>query len=466
MSEFLIKAAQLILSLSILIVLHEMGHMIPAKLFKTRVEKFYLFFNPWLSVFRTKKVNGQRKISWFSKTSPKEWDEDPDSTEYGLGWLPLGGYVKIAGMIDESMDSEQMKQEPQPWEFRSKPAWQRLIIMIGGVTVNFILALFIYSMVLWVYGKEYLPAKEAKYGVHVADEAFTQPGMFQEGDRIISVGGEKVTTYAEASTRILIDGERTLKVDRNGAEETVHLPADFDQIVLSKNIKGRLFSPRFPVVIKTVESKTGASEANLLAGDSIVSINGEALPFFLDFRKRLDSLKNQTAKIGFYRNNERLEKEVNVSEKGTLGFVPMKPGDFLHFEVEKFGFFESIPAGISQGFNTLGNYVKSIGLLFTPEGAKQIGGFGAIGGMFPSTWDWETFWLNTAFISIILAFMNLLPIPALDGGHVMFLLWEIITRKPVPEKFLERAQMVGMMLLIGLLLYANGNDIIKAIFGG
>jgi len=440
--EFWIKAAQLILSLSILIVLHELGHFLPARWFGTRVEKFYLFFDAGFSLFKFKK----------------------GETEYGIGWIPLGGYVKISGMIDESMDKEQLEKPAEPWEFRAKPTWQRLIIMIGGVTVNFILALLIYIAVMWIWGKEYLPAENAVYGVHLADESIEGENLFMEGDLILDVDGIKPMTLSEAGSLILIEGHRDVHVRRDGEDKLISLPTDFDQTVLA-NVKGPLFEPLIPTCIHDVESGSGASVAKLMAGDSLVDINGNELKYFQHFTGELQNHKSSTIDLGFYRSGEYMTVSVEVSEAGTLGFHSKSPDSYLDYKVEKFGFFAAIPEGIDLGVSTLGKYVKSMGLLFSKEGAKQIGGFGSIGKIFPSEWNWRVFWLNTAFLSIILAFMNILPIPALDGGHVMFLIYEMIAGKPPSDKFLTRAQVIGMVLLLSLLLYANGMDIYRWIVG-
>ena len=440
--DFWIKAAQLILSLSILIVLHELGHFLPARWFGTRVEKFYLFFDAGFSLFKFKKGD----------------------TEYGIGWIPLGGYVKISGMIDESMDKEQLDKPAEPWEFRSKPTWQRLIIMIGGVTVNFILALLIYIAVMWVWGKEYLPVENAIYGVHLADESIEGENLFMEGDMILDINGNIPQTMGDISSLIVIDGNREVNLIRNGVKKHISLPSDFEQIVLA-NVRGPMFQALIPTRINDVMSSSGASEAGLQENDSLVEINGKSFPFFQHFTVELQNHKDTTIELGLYRGEEHMLVQVNVSEEGTLGFHTKMPSDLLVYKTEKFGFFESIPEGINLGVETLGKYVKSMGLLFSKEGAKQLGGFGSIGNIFPSEWNWQIFWLNTAFLSIILAFMNILPIPALDGGHVMFLIYEMIAGKAPSDKFLTRAQVVGMVLLLGLLLYANGMDIYRWIVG-
>jgi regulator of sigma E protease len=457
--EILIQAGQLILSLSILIVLHELGHFLPARWFGIKVEKFYLFFDPWFSLFKVKKGD----------------------TEYGIGWLPLGGYVKISGMIDESMDKEQLNQPPQPWEFRSKPAWQRLIVMIGGVTVNIILGFLIYIMILWVWGKDYIPIENAKYGIYVNEQSAMGEDGLQHGDKIISVGGQKPKTLEEANSIILIDGIRELEIERDGKTMNVSLPDDIEQTILNKGDR-MIFEIRVPFVIDSILEGKNAEEAGLKKGDSLVGVAGmpnvglyenesekrDSLmvtsPYFQDIVEVLKRCKDSKVTFLVMRNDELKRIKVEVDENGQVGVGNKDLKKLFEVKHESYGFFASIPAGISSGWGTLSSYVKSLGLLFTPAGAKNIGGFGSIGGLFSKEWDWLRFWSMTAFISIILAFMNILPIPALDGGHVMFLLYEMITGRAPGQRFMEIAQVIGMVFLLGLLLYANGNDIFKAIF--
>jgi len=432
----LTQALGLILSLSILVLLHEAGHFAFAKLFKTRVEKFYLFFNPWFSIFKFKK----------------------GETEYGVGWLPLGGYVKISGMIDESMDKEAMKLPPQPWEFRSKPAWQRLLIMTGGVLVNFLLALFIYSMILFAWGKEYLPVKNASFGFHFNDVALK--AGFQNGDKILKIDNQEVEKINDITKRILIDNARIVTIERNSQLIELSLPNDFTKQLLASNAKS-IADPRFPFIIYKLESGNPAEKAGLLEGDRIIKINGDTTPFYNDYIKVVESLKGKEVEVFFLRNGNTNSVKLTLTSDGKMGVYPKDPTSFFEIKKINYGFFESIPAGIGLGVETLGNYIKQFKLVFSKEGAKQIGGFGAIGGLFPKLWDWEQFWNMTALLSVILAFMNILPIPALDGGHVMFLLYEIIARRKPSEKFMEYAQIAGMVVLFGLLIFANGNDLLK-----
>ncbi len=433
--EILVKATQLILSLSILVILHEFGHFFFAKLFKTRVEKFYLFFNPWFSLFKFKKGD----------------------TEYGIGWLPLGGYVKISGMIDESMDKEQMKQPAQDFEFRAKPAWQRLLIMIGGVLVNVLLAFVIYIFVLFAWGEEYLPNANAKYGIMVTETA--KEIGFENGDKIISIDGNKVEKFRSINHDIVVEDAKIVKVNRNG--EIIDITISPESI--GKIIKDpRFISVRFPFVISSVGSKT-AKEAGLLADDKVIAFNGDKVEFYDEVREKLQENKNEDAEIIVLRNNKEINLTVPISENGTIGVGMQSLDKFFEYKITKFSFFEAIPAGINKAFSTIDSYIKQLKLLFNKEAKayESLGGFITIGNIFPGVWDWHAFWNLTAFLSIILAVMNILPIPALDGGHVMFLLYEIITGREPNEKFMEYAQIGGMALLIGLLLFANGNDIFK-----
>ncbi len=432
----LTQALGLILSLSILVLLHEAGHFAFAKLFKTRVEKFYLFFDPWFSLFKFKKGD----------------------TEYGIGWLPLGGYVKISGMIDESMDKEAMKLPAQPWEFRSKPAWQRLLIMTGGVIVNFLLAMFIYAMILFAWGSEYLPAKNAKFGLQFNEIALK--AGFQNGDKILKIDNVDVENVNDIPKRILIDAAKTVQLERNGELISVTLPADFTKQLLSSKIK-TFIEPRFPFVIEEVTAGSPAAEASLQKGDQIIAVNNDTTLFFNDFPATAAKYKGKEVEISFLRNNIEQKAKLTLSDEGKIGVATKLPSTYFETKKTEYSFLASIPAGISLGVETLGSYVKQMKLVFTKEGAKQVGGFGAIGGLFPTTWSWEVFWNMTALLSVILAFMNILPIPALDGGHVMFLLYEIISGRKPNDKFVEYAQIAGMVILFSLLLFANGNDIFK-----
>ena len=437
METFLVKALQLILSLSILVLVHEFGHFIFARIFKVRVEKFYLFFDPWFSIFKFK---------------PKNSD-----TEYGVGWLPLGGYCKISGMIDESMDKEAMAQPPKPYEFRSKPAGQRLMIMVAGVLFNFLLALFIYSMVLFTWGDTFLPLKNVKAGMDYS-ETFHNVG-FQDGDILLKADDTELERFGEDCFRRVLNAQ-TVTVLRGGVETVIPIPEDMAQRVM-RDKKG-FASYRFPMVVrelgKTESGESPAAVAGLQPGDSIVSINGIVTPSFYEVGEVLAQNKDKDVLVGFYR--------AGIPQTLTLhtDTASVSPFDMYQTVTRKYGFFESFPAGVMLGVNTLKGYVSDMKYVFTKEGASSLGGFGTIGSLFPAEWDWHSFWMKTAFLSIILAFMNILPIPALDGGHVMFLLYEVIARRKPSDKFLEYAQVTGMFLLFALLIYANGNDIFRFFF--
>ena len=443
METFLVKALQLILSLSILVLVHEFGHFIFARIFKVRVEKFYLFFDPWFSIFKFK---------------PKNSD-----TEYGIGWLPLGGYCKISGMIDESMDKEAMAQPPKPYEFRSKPAGQRLMIMVAGVLFNFLLALFIYSMVLFTWGDTFLPLKNVKAGMDYS-ETFHNVG-FRDGDILLKADDTELERFGEDCFRHVLNAQ-TVTVLRDGVETVIPIPEDMAQRVMRE--KKGFASYRFPMVVRELgETENGGSPAaiaGLQPGDSIVSINGIVTPSFYEVGEVLAQNKDQDVLVGFYRGGVPQTLTLHTDTAGKMGVYSVSPFDIYQTVTRKYGFFESFPAGVMLGVNTLKGYVSDMKYVFTKEGASSLGGFGTIGSLFPAEWDWQTFWMKTAFLSIILAFMNILPIPALDGGHVMFLLYEVIARRKPSDKFLEYAQITGMVLLFALLIYANGNDIFRFFF--
>ena len=441
METFLIRALQLILSLSILVLVHEFGHFIFARIFKVRVEKFYLFFDPWFSLFKFKPKNSE--------------------TEYGIGWLPLGGYCKISGMIDESMDKEAMAQPAKPYEFRSKPAGQRLMIMIAGVLFNFLLALFIYSMVLYTWGETYLPLKNMKHGMYYS-EAFQEVG-FRDGDILLKANNEELDRLDQSSFRKVVEASN-VTVLRDGVETVIPIPEDMMQRFMREG-KGFASPDRVPMVVKKLSEKDSpAATAGLQPGDSIVSINGQATPLFEDVAKMLDQNKGKDITLGFYRNGMEQSVVIQPDTAGKIGVYLMSKTDLYPTVTRTYGFFESFPAGVRLGINTLKGYVNEMKYVFTKEGASSLGGFGTIGSIFPTVWDWQVFWMQTAFLSIILAFMNILPIPALDGGHVMFLLYEVIARRKPSDKFLEYAQITGMFLLFALLIYANGNDIFRFFF--
>lgn len=428
--EALTQAAQLLLSLSILILLHEMGHFIPAKLFKTRVEKFYLFFDPWFSLFKVKK----------------------GETEYGIGWLPLGGYVKISGMIDESMDKEQMKLPPQPWEFRSKPAWQRLIIMVGGVTVNVILGVFIYAMVLFAWGKEYLPNENAVYGV-ACDSLALKIGL-QDGDKILSVDNEYVKSVNLVPAKIILDQATTIQVDRNGDKMEFNITSDDLGYMLGS--KKSFITPRFPAYVDSLIAGKPAAASGLKPGDRIIAVNNQPTLYFNEVQKNIFNNKDKEITLAVLRGSDTTEINCKVTPEGNIGFYPKSFDNFLTIKKETFGFAESFSEGVKEGWDKIEMQVKTFSVMFSVKGAhKSLGGFYSIAQAYDTGWDWQVFWTFTAFLSIALAFMNLLPIPALDGGHVMFLLYEMITGRKPNEKLMEYAQYAGMILLLALMIYAN-----------
>lgn len=441
MMVILIKAAQLFLSLSILIVLHELGHFIPAKLFGTRVEKFYLFFDIKFSLFK-------KKIG---------------DTVYGIGWLPLGGYVKISGMIDESMDKEQMAQPPQPWEFRSKPSWQRLIIMLGGVTVNFILGFVIYMMILFVWGTDYTTKDDIKYGFGVT-KTMEQYG-FQQGDKIVSVDGKPFSEVTDMTSYLLFRDINEIQVERASGEiENLTVPEDIGtQLFEAGDLPAMI--PRIPFVLDSITPDSPASKAGLLVTDKLVTVNGSEINYLSDLSYLLKNKSGTDIDLVIERNGENKVLNMTPNEDFTIGVVAkFTDPDYIKLNHKDYSFGESITKGASLGYWTIKDYLAQFKYIFTKKGAAQVGGFAAIGNMFPPTWNWKAFWAITAFLSIMLGVLNLLPIPALDGGHVMFLVYEMISGRKPGDKFMEYAQLVGFILLISLVLFANGNDIYKAIF--
>jgi regulator of sigma E protease len=433
-----VKAGQFILSFSILVILHELGHFIPAKKFGCRVEKFYLFFNPWFSL----------------------WKKQVGETEYGLGWIPLGGYVKISGMIDESMDKEQMKQPAQPWEFRSKPAWQRLIIMLGGVTVNVILALVIFIMITWVWGEEYMPPQNAKYGLAV-DSLGRSMGL-RDGDNIVKVDDDSVKNILRVSPQIITSEPKTITVIRDGQPIQLQIPSGLIK-ALNKS-KGEDFaSVRFPAFVEAFSKGSNAEAAGLKKGDRIIGLDSISTPYFQDFQKEVRKRKNEKVTVRVLRGSDSLSVPVQVNENGMIGFAPL--GDVkqlgMNTEVKNYNFIEAVPAGVRRSWETLTMYMTGLKQLFTGKADPKdsLGSVISIGNIFPGEWDWRSFWTLTAVFSIILAFMNVLPIPGLDGGHALFTIYEMITGHKPGEKFIEYSQMVGMILLLGLMAYAFGLDI-------
>lgn len=432
--------AQFALSLSLLIILHELGHFLPAKWFKTRVEKFYLFFDPWFSLFK-------KKIG---------------ETEYGIGWLPLGGYVKISGMVDESLDTESLKEPPKPWEFRSKTTWQRLIIMLGGVTVNFILGFLIFGLMLWQYGSEYLPTKELKYGLYV-DSLASEMGL-QNGDNIIAIGDKPFDKFNPGVIRseIAINNASTIDVIRNGTQQKINIDPKFTSILTSYDYKDAfLVSPRIPIQVGKVIEGSNAEKAGLKEDDVITQINDQPIQFFDEFAKAIRQYKGETINLTVQREGKSQSLNAAVTQEGTIGFQNYGIDYFFNFETEKYSLARALPMGVVQGWDFIMTQIKAFGQMFRGKikASDSLGGFATISKLFPNTWDWQIFWRNTAILSLILGFMNLLPIPALDGGHVMFLLFEMITGRKPSDKVLEYATIIGFVLVLGLVLFANGLDV-------
>ncbi len=452
MSEIWIQVSQFILALSLLIVLHELGHFVFARMFKTKVERFYLFFD---------------FLFPFSNILPFSlWKKKKGDTTYGIGWFPLGGYVKIAGMVDESMDTEQMKKEPEPWEFRSKKPWQRLLIMMGGIIVNVLLAFVIYAMILFTWGEQKLPMSELHSGIQVADSLGYELG-FEDGDKIVSINGKEIKYYNDLMAEMIY--AETVVVDRNGTLETLVFPVNFIEKLIDR--KGKmLFSLPLPPIVGEVLPESAAEEAGLQNEDKLVAINDIEVNNMQEFRSLLEERKSQEVNLAVMRNDELVNLTANVTDSGKLGFAFLIPQvdelgklGLYTLETREFGFFESFPAGVNLGMEKLNFYVQQFKLIFNPEtGAyKGVGGFDSIRKIYPQYWDWQHFWSVTAFLSLILAFMNFLPIPGLDGGYVLFILIEMISGRQVNEKVMEVATTIGLVFLLLLMLYANGMDVVR-----
>ncbi len=495
METVLIKAAQLVLALSILVFVHELGHFGFARLFKVRVNKFYLFFNPNFSIFRAKKINGKWQFRFFAKNLPdhvrqsvdefgiprtdkkgrpimepapiselddNDWRKHPETTEWGIGWVPLGGYCAIDGMADETTDASMLSAEVKPWEFRAKPAWQRMFIIAGGVLMNFITAAIIYAMMLYAWGESYIPTQEAYLGYDYCQTALNNG--FQNGDRILTINGETVENERDIVNKIVIEGKSNITVLRNNQEVAITLPDDFGEQIIAAN-DAKLTALRVPFVIEAIAPNTPAEMANMQPNDSIIGINGISLPAYSDIVTELNKHKGETITLDFMRADSLMHSSITLTEDGKIGVQIKDPTPYFKAKQIKYGFFQSFPAGIAKGWEGLVNYVKQFRLVFTKAGAQSVGGFVAIGNMFPATWNWSIFWSFTAFISIALAFMNFLPIPVLDGGYFLMLIYEMITGRKPNDRFMEIAANIGMFLLLALLIFANGNDIIKLIMG-
>ena len=483
----LIKIIQLILSLSILVIIHEFGHFIASRIFGVRVEKFYMFFDWKFSIFRCKKVNGRWKFKFFCKNEPEkyithekidpvtkkkdyeyekidlntlpedDWRRAEDSTEFGLGWVPLGGYCKIAGMIDESMDQAQMAQEPQPWEFRTKPAWQRLIIMIGGVFMNVVLAFLIYIGLIASYGEQYVSTTEVnKYGITV-DSLGYNLGL-RDGDKILAVNVNFIEDFSQIPMTMILEDTKSIEVERDGENIVVELPEDaVNQILKARSV---FIGMRMPFVVGGFSNGSYAEKAGVLANDQIIGINDVATPYFHDFKNEIVNHRDEDIDLMVVRDNDTVTVITHVGGDATIGVYAAQ---VLQVSTKEYTFWQSIPRGLKRTGKELSDYWKQLKLIVKPStGAyENLGGFITIGSIFPDSFIWEQFWRMTAFLSIILAVMNILPIPGLDGGHVLFLIWEVVTGRKPSDKFLERATTIGFIFLLLLLIYANGNDIIR-----
>jgi regulator of sigma E protease len=434
-----VKAGQFILSFSIIVVLHELGHFVPAKWFKCRVEKFYLFFNPWFSLVK-------KKIG---------------ETEYGLGWVPFGGYVKISGMIDESMDKDALKQAPQPWEFRSKPAWQRLIIMVGGVTVNLVLGFFIYAMMLWYWGDSYIPTNKLKYGI--AADSLAQSIGLRNGDQILGVDGKYIEKFRAIPLEVILKDAKSFQVERNGQKMNIAIPEDFaGNLIRYKDLS--FIDVRLPFDgLDSVVAGSAADKAGLRKGDKILAVNNVQTPYFSDFKEEIRKNRNKQVQFSVLRGTDTSVTQTLVPSDGIIGITATQNRDELEIKTNKYSFFESFPAGYKKSIETLESYWLQLKLIFSKKvkTSESLGSVISIGNMFPSTWDWQAFWSLTAFFSLVLALMNILPIPALDGGHALFTIYEMVTGRKPSDKFIEYAQMAGMILLMGLMAYALGLDIFR-----
>ncbi len=468
MSPTLIKIFALLLSLTLLVATHELGHLAFAKLFHTRVRRYYIFFNWKFSILKAKKFGGKWHFLFFNAKTPDSWDEknlapeDQNNTLWGLGWIPLGGYCDIAGMVDETKGADDLESTPQPWEYRTKPAWQRLLIICGGIMVNFLSALLLYACIFAQWGKDELPLREASLGYDY-HEVMLNEG-FRNGDIIYAVDGEEVYEFADATTAILLNNPREVTVLRGDSTVNISISDGLIERINQEAPKS-IMAVRMPFVVKSLVSGSNAEKAGLVGGDSIVSVNDTMMAAFSDITKAFKQHADDTVIVGFYRAGSYMQLPVLVSESATIGVYPETDISrlFKGYRHRDYTFWQALPAGISHGWKTLVTYVTSLKVLFSPGGTRNLGGFITMGSIFPPYWDWHAFWDITALLALILAFMNIIPIPGLDGGHVMFTLWEMITRRKPSEKFLTVVQNIGLFLLLALMIIANGNDILRVL---
>lgn len=468
MSPTLIKIFALLLSLTLLVATHELGHLAFAKLFHTRVRRYYIFFNWKFSILKAKKFGGKWHFLFFNAKTPDSWDEknlapeDQNNTLWGLGWIPLGGYCDIAGMVDETKGADDLESTPQPWEYRTKPAWQRLLIICGGIMVNFLSALLLYACIFAQWGKDELPLREASLGYDY-HEVMLNEG-FRNGDIVYAVDGEEVYEFADATTAILLNNPREVTVLRGDSTVNISISEGLMERINQEAPKS-IMAVRMPFVVKSLVSGSNAEKAGLAGGDSIVSVNDTMMAAFSDITRVFKQHADDTVTVGFYRDGSYMQLPVLVSESATIGVYPETDISrlFKGYRHRDYTFWQALPAGISHGWKTLVTYVTSLKVLFSPGGTRNLGGFITMGSIFPPYWDWHAFWDITALLALILAFMNIIPIPGLDGGHVMFTLWEMITRRKPSEKFLTVVQNIGLFLLLALMIIANGNDILRVL---
>ncbi|MBQ9583978.1 MAG: RIP metalloprotease RseP [Bacteroidales bacterium] len=465
-----IKIVQVVFALSILVLIHELGHYTFAKLFKTRVEQFYMFFNPRFSLLRCKRFGGKLHVKWFSRNdkplppdsdlstlADDDWRKYPDHTEYGIGWIPLGGYCAIAGMIDETKNADSLSKEPQPWELRTKPAWQRFLIMFGGVLFNFILAIILYAAVLHSWGEEYLRNDDAVYGIVVNDLSYEMG--FRNGDKILSFDGREIEDFSQLQVELVHSRATEAKVVRGQDTVSIHISEDYLPQMLSSP---GMFSLAYPFEVAGFMENSINAGSGLQRGDRVVAVNGEGMTLVPDIQNALKNHRGDSILVEINRAGARQQVGLQVDTTGMIQvMLESDLTKFFHITRNKYGFLPAIPAGIRKACNYIGSYVKDLGLIFSPKtkAYKSVGSFITIGRIFPGTWDWQRVWSLTAMLSIMLAVLNIIPIPGLDGGHILFIFVEIVTGRKPSDKFLEIAQTIGMILLLALMLLAFGNDI-------